>query len=299
MAEIIYHYTTASGLLGILDTRTIWCTHVSYLNDTLEYKHGVYVYQRTLQSIVDDDELSSDVRSTAKTALEVLVGHTSIDALLDDPRRFYVASFSARDDDLSQWRAYGGSGPRFAIGFCAEELRKLHRMSGMRLEPVRYDSNKEMVTLRAQVLSRLQDLLHRGPTQLGTESDARAIPLGHLFALSQDSIASLSPLVKHDAFVAEAEYRLFSSPNDLMSQPPPTPKFRSGKSYLIPYLALDLSALDRPVVSITVGPTAHPAEAKAAVVRLLKFKAQCNPGFVRIHSHGYEVNSSAVPYRDW
>ena len=36
--ELLYHYTTLDGLLGILDKRELWATGISYLNDTFEYK---------------------------------------------------------------------------------------------------------------------------------------------------------------------------------------------------------------------------------------------------------------------
>lgn len=34
--ELLYHYTTQEGLLGILKDRCIWATHIRYLNDTSE-----------------------------------------------------------------------------------------------------------------------------------------------------------------------------------------------------------------------------------------------------------------------
>jgi hypothetical protein len=34
--ELLYHYTTQHGLLGILKQKCIWATHIRYLNDTSE-----------------------------------------------------------------------------------------------------------------------------------------------------------------------------------------------------------------------------------------------------------------------
>ena len=34
--ELLYHYTTQKGLLGILKDKCIWATHIRYLNDTSE-----------------------------------------------------------------------------------------------------------------------------------------------------------------------------------------------------------------------------------------------------------------------
>lgn len=33
----LYHYTSDSGLLGIIETKSIWATNVRYLNDSKEY----------------------------------------------------------------------------------------------------------------------------------------------------------------------------------------------------------------------------------------------------------------------
>lgn len=37
----LYHYTTLSGLQGILRDRSFWFSHVSTLNDRLEIQYGV------------------------------------------------------------------------------------------------------------------------------------------------------------------------------------------------------------------------------------------------------------------
>ncbi len=39
--SILYHYTTQKGLLGIIQSKTIWATDILYLNDTMELKYAV------------------------------------------------------------------------------------------------------------------------------------------------------------------------------------------------------------------------------------------------------------------
>jgi hypothetical protein len=34
---ILYHYTSQDGLLGILDSKSIWASKVQYLNDEQEF----------------------------------------------------------------------------------------------------------------------------------------------------------------------------------------------------------------------------------------------------------------------
>ena len=37
--EVLYHYTTQAGLIGIIRGAEIWATHTQYLNDRREYIH--------------------------------------------------------------------------------------------------------------------------------------------------------------------------------------------------------------------------------------------------------------------
>ncbi len=40
-AKVIYHYTDARALIGMIVSWRIWATHVSRLNDAMEYEIGV------------------------------------------------------------------------------------------------------------------------------------------------------------------------------------------------------------------------------------------------------------------
>jgi hypothetical protein len=36
-AEILYHYTSQDGLIGMLNEKTIWASKIHYLNDSKEF----------------------------------------------------------------------------------------------------------------------------------------------------------------------------------------------------------------------------------------------------------------------
>ena len=40
-AKVIYHYTDVRALIGMIASGRIWATHVSRLNDAMEYEIGV------------------------------------------------------------------------------------------------------------------------------------------------------------------------------------------------------------------------------------------------------------------
>jgi hypothetical protein len=39
--DFLYHYTTPDGLIGIVETQTLWATDVFYLNDSEEFALGI------------------------------------------------------------------------------------------------------------------------------------------------------------------------------------------------------------------------------------------------------------------
>lgn len=129
--NLLYHYTTQAGLMGILKERCIWATHVRYLNDASEFEYG-------LQSIIDKVE-------NTKISLEEISPFTKKDfikrhcnAIFQHIFTFaknqltlkpiYITSFfnSTSDIDagdiLGQWIAYSGKTSGICIGMSKEVL---------------------------------------------------------------------------------------------------------------------------------------------------------------------------------
>ena len=50
--KILYHYTSSTGLLGILTSKSVWGTHVNYLNDAQDF---IYI-SRFLQKIMHEEK---------------------------------------------------------------------------------------------------------------------------------------------------------------------------------------------------------------------------------------------------
>jgi hypothetical protein len=51
--EILYHYTSQAGLIGILDTRTIWASKIHYLNDSREFALALDIARLELNRRID------------------------------------------------------------------------------------------------------------------------------------------------------------------------------------------------------------------------------------------------------
>ena len=88
-----------------------------------------------------------------------------------------------------------------------------------------------------------------------------------------------APLFKHDTFEEEKEWRIVAISKD-------KPKFRQGKSFIVPYIEMPLIGENKFVefCKIIVSPTPHIELAKKACEKL---------------ETGVSVIESKIPYRNW
>ena len=147
---LLYHYTDVEGFLGILDSDSLYATHIRYLNDSREFIDALEHAEGLTDALVDEfDRCKAELRRSLASAGEPFSGkfeelRTDLKAGLKEflssisPRvagRFgaYVVSFtddSAQEpasggnpgDRLSQWRAYCGAGRGISLGFDFEAL---------------------------------------------------------------------------------------------------------------------------------------------------------------------------------
>jgi len=102
--EVIYHYTSAEGLRGIIESNEIWLTNTAFVNDTTEGK----ILQKSANLFGDTDFSNSYVEAKWKTFIR----------WPSEDNNHYMISFSRKRNSLEQWRAYGS----FCIGFEAKKL---------------------------------------------------------------------------------------------------------------------------------------------------------------------------------
>lgn len=128
--ELLYHYTDQKGLLGILQDQCIWASHIRYMNDASEFKHGLEITSKCLSKInIDPSALkfgAIGVNSPFPAPkFEQMLQASANDTLkMLDFIDVFVASFFGSEgtegdagDVLDQWRAYSGRGTGISIGF--------------------------------------------------------------------------------------------------------------------------------------------------------------------------------------
>jgi len=152
-----------------------------------------------------------------------------------DGHDVFVFSVSEARDDLSQWRAYGGGGPSFSIGFDPRELEIAADPAGFVLEKVIYDpvESKQHIAglLDPSILAIAKDIMARGGLTMPAEDFARK--------WGPDIIANLAriaPVYKHPSFGAEREWRLIARQGMIRGNADLPLCFRRSGSLVVPYV---------------------------------------------------------------
>jgi hypothetical protein len=275
--ELLYHYTTLDGLLGILDKGQLWATGIQYLNDTFEYKAGPNAAVEIAMADSQYGEYPSGFDN-----LNSLFRYSAVHA-----QSVYVASFSAEPsgDDLSQWRAYSGEYSGVCLGFSQAYLttvgRQFLRENGD--QGWLLDDESPLVSCE---YCRDPDTGDSGTAIQDRVRKIMAIEGPHEKVLT---FARYAASLKHEKFCAERERRLVLVFGG--QEVPVSVGFRRMRSFIVPYARISLKWKDQPIEidRIVVGPTPHKDEAKLSIEMLLK----------QYHVKYQTVASSEVPYRNW
>jgi hypothetical protein len=280
----VYHYTTGAGLIGIIQSGSLWATQIACLNDTKELVHAVDELKDAIAK-----HRAVGVSVDAEFILQKMLG------LLDKPdpevSGAFVASFSEVDDDLSQWRAYGDGEGGYAIEFDTQALVNATAQYGSYFVPVYY-TDQQKHTLFDDSIRWSETYFVQGLTTV----PARDRELwGMLFAQRWlQHLSFLAPLIKHPKFAGEHERRIIHQlkPDDFSKL-----GFMQKQSLMSRYIPIRFAASDPdangytrlPITGIVIGPVRHREVSRISVGDLLVSK-------------GYTVADvpvriSQVPYR--
>lgn len=260
--EIIYHYTTQEGLLGILNERAIWATKMHYLNDASEliepFRIGTEELDRLslLQKENEDKEIVLNLRNSIPYS---------------EAQNYCVVSFCSHGDLLSQWRAYGSFGSAYSIGFNFNKLQQHISAYRFELRRCEYYENKDY---QAKIKEFIGSVVTKA---LSEKSEPRDF---------MDNFINMAANMKLMCFEDEAEWRIISM--GPLKSSDPRYNFRASNSILIPYysLPIELSVIDE----IIVGPCPHPKLSSSTIWGLsYRYK------LTNIRKNG--IRSSNIPYR--
>ena len=103
--DTMYHYCSLNSFFNILETRTMWLSHIQTTNDKLDDRMFTLALRQVLNKYRQNNH-------PATSMLERI--ERSYSNKVDFP---YISCFTHSKDLLSQWRAYGDDGRGVCIGF--------------------------------------------------------------------------------------------------------------------------------------------------------------------------------------
>jgi hypothetical protein len=256
MPDIVYHYTDAAGMIGMLSAGTIWATDYRFLNDRTEYVHTTKVARAVLSDAMKGhpDNLQSKLYSAI---LEI--------DQAEEPTASFVFSLSAQRDDLSQWRGYAREGMGFTLGLSGPELCKSSEIdaNGFAFAPIEYEPATQSRVLKL-ALTEIEKQIRTVSAEVGADLDQIISDAASAFVWVRRNRGALN---KHYSFRGEKEWRIVSYLNH--EEPA---KVRASGTRIIRYDTLDISlGQDKrlPLVEIGIGPGFSGAE-RAAVETLCR-----------------------------
>lgn len=282
---LLYHYTTADGLQGIIEKNELWATSAYFLNDSTEITYGCGVLNEVL-----DDWLAKNPQPKQSVALDLArqlrkwFGEDLLNRTVIAP--IYLACFCEDDNLLSQWRTYGQSGG-YSLGFRvpAPDLRFFQ---GFKPEPNTYTSKwvrleyerSDQARRCGAILSHVRAILEDPDTARAIATIGHHPIVGYFRILRTVADMLLEEIVsfKNEAFKVEKEWRVVVRQRELLKQgsddggrTPQPVHFRPSKGLLIPYVKLIPTdpAEKLPIASIRCGPTLDKDTAGMAVRMML------------------------------
>ena len=244
--ETLYHYTTFTGLMGIVSSQMLWASDIRYMNDSAELKHTA-----------DLIRIEITQRITAGHAKPNLLNQFLewVTHRITNGHMLFAASFRSNGNLLSQWRGYSKLGKGVSLGFNPSYIMKCAREQSFQIGRCIYNSADQRRLIK-QVVDSVEVLAkaHHENKDILEKNDPQSYY--DVFEKIETDLLRIAAILKHPSFQEEEEWRIVSPAlTDYVTSPV---LFREGTSMLVPYVEFKLlHAKDKPVAleHIFLGPT--------------------------------------------
>lgn len=259
---VLWHYTDAGGLLGMLQNNQLWFTDAKCLNDYSEMSYAITVIEEIINEHLQNENYSPLVVEYLKDMLASVLYRVRSDKEMGFMNPAFVCCFCEEKDSLHLWRAYTNNGRGYSIGFFVDFI--YHRMLTVKIKEQAVTANKRFIetlfTLdpyfcrviyekekQRRIINKLIEMFVKAITE-----NPDAFPPGNLnnfpksAALSK--IYSLFYLClfcfKSPSFAGEREWRLvyarrLGSISGMDDIPSAEIHYRVSGNYIVPYLKVD------------------------------------------------------------
>lgn len=263
--DLLYHYTSAAGLLGIVGTpsmpATFWLSQIQYMNDAEEWYHA---YKLARAEILKFSRRTTGIREVMKGLYGIpheelsTIGPQGLDVIESfGMSRHFTFSLSQEKDLLSQWRGYAPLGG-YSVGFKVRDLRNLANRNGFKLVRCIYEKSEKEAAIASQVDLIEQNLRNEiiDPTiELPDGFSPRDKALATARVRFQESVNQFATYFKHESFKEESEWRIVGIVGGGATDQ--RARWRVRGNLILPYCCLDIGPAGPspvPVREIVVGP---------------------------------------------
>jgi hypothetical protein len=290
--NVFYHYTSAEGLIGILSSKTIWMTELRYMNDMSELQYAKDKISSRLRIYIEKPNINDIQKEFLKRIVSAFDPFSSGNAV-------FSASFCESGNLLSQWRAYGGKGGGYAIGFdFLHTIRFLNKRCVLR--KVIYDKQMQDNVVDGVIDKYLSAIAKEttGRAMSNINQDDFVPAICQAFS---GTAGELMFSFKHPDFHEEKEWRLVHhmNINPRFNRSGEIPAFRSYDGNVIPYISVSFSNAAEaskddtfgcpfPIVKLFIGPTIN-ADLNTESIKYLL--SNMNPDGTT------DINKSDIPLR--
>ena len=242
----LYHYTTFSGLLGIVRSRALWASEIRYMNDSAELRHTADLIKAEAGERINSGHANSSLLSQFVdwVAHRITSGHM-----------LFGASFRSHGNLLSQWRGYSSPGKGVSLGFCPEYILRCAERQRFMIGKCIYEPTRQRMLIR-QVVDAVERLA-AGLTGGERTAAERSALYREAFTAVETDLLRIAAILKHPSFREEKEWRIVS-PVIINTIEAPV-HFREGHAMLVPYIEFAIGLDDKPLVMdhLFLGPTAN------------------------------------------
>jgi hypothetical protein len=306
----LWHYTSIKGFQDIVTSKSIWATDVRFLNDREEFVHSRKVADEVVAASPEFDLEGFPFREFLEKGVKLAFESKPLAS-----SQIYVASFSASPDQLGQWRGYSHGSTGVSLAFDLRSMRPPAELGSLvSFAPCVYNlPDRRVLVLEAlkhfmEEVTGSRKKAFEAACQLNPEmrkSDDKQKVVNKYFEdhpeqrplIDEFKTASIKTfidftkivaLLKDSSFIEEDEWRLvLPMLVEQVGAAKNPPRFRVGKTTLIPYIAQPFipSAAGLPLVDVVLGPGSDENSVSAA------------ERFLTSHGLNLKPRLSKVPYR--
>lgn len=315
--EYLYHYTDAGALLGIIQNKEFWASYIRFMNDNTEYDLEKKILFKKLPNFIKTNFGKGDsLVSSITNNFEAMIRRIDL----------FIISFSEKENDLDQWRAYGKSTPNYSLKLDVNLLTNKADIL-YKKEDIKERINSYVYSTGCPTISKvLMPCIYDTNSQEALIDEIIQDSFEHVKSHNEDEIkfadyiarrfVYYAPLIKNEVYKNEKEWRiviLFNEHDQRLEEQKQSEEnkknhildfdvkekvekinFRTNGSYFIPYYKMKFSNNDC-IKKIYIGPCPDSETVHESVEYMLRKNGF---GLKKINDEAI-IQESGLAYRNW